>query len=123
MSSKLDDFYLQHEEPVRSTLLALREIILKQDTNIIEVWKYYMPCFCYKGKMFCFLWVNKKTHQPYIEIVDGKRINHPKLISEKRSRMKILLFDAHKDLPVKTISAILKQTVALYQKGLIKTKL
>ena len=28
MSNDLDNFYLQHEEPLQSTLLALREIIL-----------------------------------------------------------------------------------------------
>ncbi|MDP1677309.1 MAG: DUF1801 domain-containing protein [Bacteroidota bacterium] len=122
MPSKVDNFYLNHEEPVCGTLLALREIILKQDKNITEVWKYFMPCFCYKGKMFCFLWVNKKTRQPYIEFVEGKRIDHPKLISEKRSRMKILLFDAEKDLPIRTITAITKQALDLYRKGIIKTK-
>ncbi len=123
MSNDLDNFYLQHEEPLQSTLLALREIILKQDKNITEAWKYKMPCFCYRGKMFCFLWITKKTRQPYLEIVEGKRINHPDLISGKRTRMKILLFDAEKDLPVKTITAILKQALDLYRKGVIKTKM
>ena len=122
MSNDLDNFYLRHDEPVQSTLLALREIILKQDASITEAWKYYMPCFCYKGKMFCFLWVNKKTHQPYIEFVEGKRLTHPKLIAEKRSRMKILLLDAERDLPVKTITAIVKQALDLYRKEIIKTK-
>ncbi len=122
MSDNIDNFYLQHNEPVRSTLLALREIILKQDPNITEAWKYYMPCFCYNGKMFCFLWVNKKTHQPYIEFVEGKRLTHPKLIAEKRSRMKILLFDAEKDLPMKTITAIIKQAIDLYKKEIVKIK-
>ncbi len=73
--------------------------------------------------MFCFLWITKKTRQPYLEIVEGKRINHPDLISGKRTRMKILLFDAEKDLPVKTITAILKQALDLYRKGVIKTKM
>jgi hypothetical protein len=122
MANNFDNFYLQHNEPVRSTLLALREIILQQDKNITEEWKYYMPCFCYNRKMFCFLWVNKKTHQPYIEFVEGKRIDHPKLIAEKRSRMKILQLDAEKDLPVRTIKLILKQALNLYRKGIVKTK-
>lgn len=122
MSNNLENFYLQHNEPARSTLLALREIILKQDPNITEACKYYMPCFCYNGKMFCFLWVNKKTHQPYIEFVEGKRIDHPKLVSEKRSRMKILPLDAEKDLPVRTITSILSHALDLYRNGTIKTK-
>lgn len=115
-----DNFYLRQEEPIKSCLLALREIILSQDKDISNAWKYGMPFFCYKGKMFCYLWVHKKFKQPYIGIVEGKRFDHPKLIIEKRSRMKIMLFDPTKDLPVKTIEGILKQAINLYKKGIIK---
>ncbi len=122
MISDLDNFYLQHTEPVSSCLLALRSIILKQDSNITAEWKYRMPFFCYKGKMFCYLWVHKTSHQPYIGIVEGKRIDHPELIIEKRSRMKIMLFDPNQDLPVYTIKAIIKQALDLYRSGTIKIR-
>src|ERR1700742_975462 len=87
----LENYYQQQEEPTRSCLLAVRTIILKQDKDISASWKYGMPFFCYRGKMFCYLWVHKKTKQPYIGIVEGKRIEHPDLIIEKLSRMKIML--------------------------------
>jgi hypothetical protein len=74
-----------------------------------------MPFYCYKGKMFCYLWVYKKYQQPYIGIVEGKRINHPDLLVEKRTRMKILLIDPSKDLPISKINNILKEVLALYQ--------
>ena len=61
--------------------------------------------------MFCYLWINKKTHRPYIGIVDGRMIAHPLLIIEKRSRMKIILLDAEQDIPVKTIDEILKLAI------------
>ncbi|WP_246104253.1 DUF1801 domain-containing protein [Mucilaginibacter corticis] len=122
MISDLDNFYLQHSEPFNSCLLALRSIILKQDENITAEWKYRMPFFCYKGKMFCYLWVHKTSHQPYIGIVEGKRIDHPGLIIEKRSRMKIMLFDPNQDLPVDTIEAIIKQALDLYRSGTIKIR-
>jgi hypothetical protein len=118
--TQLDNFYLQKEEPVRGCLLALREIILKQDENISASWKYGMPFFCYKGKMFCYLWVHKKLHQPYIGIVEGNRIDHPMLIIEKRARMKIILFEADKDLPIETIEDILQQAIKLYKSGIVK---
>lgn len=63
--------------------------------------------------MFCYLWVHKTLHKPYIGIVEGKRIEHPDLIQEKRARMKIMLFDANADLPVETIKSILKQAILL----------
>ncbi|CAN5874134.1 hypothetical protein BH11BAC7_BH11BAC7_11590 [soil metagenome] len=119
--SELDNFYLQKSEPVKSCLLALRSLILAQDKNITSAWKYGMPFFCYKGKMFCYLWVHKEHLQPYLGIVEGKRIDHPELIAEKRSRMKILLIDAAEDLPVKTIEIILQKAIELYRSGEIKT--
>lgn len=122
MLSNIDNFYFQKEEPLQSCLLALKEIILLQDKNITTAWKYGMPFFCYKGKMFCYLWVHKKTQQPYIGIVEGKYFDHPSLIIEKRSRMKIMLFDAAEELPAKTISQIIKQAIKLYTSGVVKIK-
>jgi hypothetical protein len=121
MLTQLNNFYLQKEEPVKGCLLALREIILKQDKDISAAWKYGMPFFCYMGKMFCcYLWMHKKLHQPYIGIVEGKRFDHPNLIIENRSRMKIMLFEAGQDLPLEAIQAILKQAIDLYKTGVIK---
>ena len=34
MTSDLDNFYLKYEEPTRGCLLALRDIILKQNSQI-----------------------------------------------------------------------------------------
>ncbi|MFC0181523.1 protein of unknown function (DU1801) [Pseudarcicella hirudinis] len=122
MLSAIDDFYLQKDEPVRSCLQALKEIILRQDENITPAWKYGMPFFCYKGKMFCYLWVHKKYHQPYIGIVEGKRFDDPALIVEKRSRMKIMLFDPEIDLPIETIEGILQKALDLYRNGVVALK-
>ena len=110
----IDNWFLQKEEPVKSCLQFLRQHILKQNGLITEAWKYGMPFFCYKGKMVCYLWVHKKHGQPYLGIVEGKSINHPDLIIEKRARMKILLLDPGKDIPVKKINTILKEVLALY---------
>jgi hypothetical protein len=117
-----DHFYLKQEEPIRSCLLALREIILSQDKDIAAAWKYGMPFFCYKGKMFCYLWVHKKYKQPYIGFVEGKHLLHKLLIQEERARMKILLLNPDKDLPVKLIHLLLKQALDLYRSGHISIK-
>lgn len=116
MLNPLDTYYATKEEPVKGCLQFLRTMILQQDPNITEAWKYGMPFFCYKGKMFCYLWLHKKYAQPYIGIVEGKKINHPDLLQEKRARMKILLVDANKDIPAKKIKGILKEALALYKK-------
>lgn len=72
--------------------------------------------------MFCYLWTDKKTHEPYILMVEGKHLDHPLLEQGSRSRMKILRINPDKNLPVKTITLILKSALALYITGVIKSK-
>ncbi|MDF2187701.1 DUF1801 domain-containing protein [Paraflavitalea sp. CAU 1676] len=114
MLRAIDQFFLDKEEPVKSYLLAMRQLLLQFDPHITEEWKYSMPFYYYKGRMFCYLWVHKKYKQPYLGIVEGGRIEHPSLILEKRARMKILLFDMDKDVPVKTVHTILKKARQFY---------
>lgn len=119
MVNDLENFYLRHEEPAQSALLELRKIILRQDKNITEEWKYSMPFFCYRKKMFCYLWIEKKSGDPYIGFVEGNRIEHPALIKGSRMRMKIMPVNPGKDLPVRSINQVMKQALDLYRKGII----
>ena len=95
--------------------MFLRQHIMDFDKGITEAWKYRMPFFYYKGKMFCYLWVHKKNGLPYIGIVEGGKIDHPDLIQESRARMKILLIDLNADLPLDTINTILKTALSFYK--------
>ena len=115
MIREIDNYFLQQSEPTRSYLLALREYIVSFDPDIAEAWKWRMPVYCYKGKMFCYLWVHKKYKQPYLGLVEGNKINHPKLLIEKRARMKILLLDPQKDIPVKTVRSLLVAAIRIYR--------
>jgi Domain of unknown function (DU1801) len=114
MLRDIDNYFDQKDEPVKSCLLFLREHILALDKNITEDWKYRMPFYCYKGKMFCYLWVHKKNGLPYLGIVEGGKIDHADLIQEDRARMKIMFIDPSADLPLETIDAILKMAISLY---------
>ena len=122
MISELSSFYLNKSEPNKSCLLALRDLILNQDSNITETVKYGMPCFCYQKKMFCYLWTDKKTDQPYILLVEGKHLNHPKLEIGTRSRMKIFRINPTKNLPKKEIETVLQEALDLYRNGIINVK-
>jgi len=118
----LDHYYLNQDEPNKSCLLALRSIILKQDPQVSETRKWGMPCFCYGKKMFCYLWTDKNTHEPYLLMVEGKHLQHPDLEEGSRSRMKILRIDPNADLPINTIELILQTALDLYRNGIIKIK-
>ena len=115
MLRPIDNFFLQKEEPAKSCLQFLRMHILGLNGHITESWKYGMPFYYFKGQRFCYLWMHKKFRQPYLGIVEGHKVNHPELVTEKRAKMKILLIDASKNLPLKTINSILKDALALYK--------
>ena len=113
MLRPIDNYFLKQKEPEKSCLLFLRDFILKHDQNISEKWQYGMPFFYYKDKRFCYLWVQKKSGSPYLGFVEGKRMNHPDLLQEKRTRMKILLVDPEENIPVIKIRNILKEAIVL----------
>lgn len=118
----LDAYYLSQEEPNKSCLLALRDLILQQDVVVRETRKYGMPCFCFRHKMFCYLWVNKQTYKPYVLFVEGRYLEHPMLEKGKRSRMKVLNIDPTSDLPIRTIKVLLRSALDLYRKGILKIR-
>lgn len=122
MSEALQSFYLQKDDPLRSCLLSLRDLILQQDADISESLKYGMPFFLYRGKMFCYLWKQQKSGLPYIGFVEGKLLEHPQLVTEKRARMKIFLLDAQIDLPVEVIHTLLTEALDIYRNGIVKIK-
>ncbi|MEL7424073.1 MAG: DUF1801 domain-containing protein [Bacteroidota bacterium] len=122
MLPALEQFYDGQEEPNQSCLLALRSLILQQDEAVNETQKWGMPCFCYRKKMFCFLWVDKDTQKPYLLLVEGNYLDHPQLEQGKRSRMKIFRVNPTEDLPVSTISSLLNTALDLYRTGVIKVK-
>lgn len=122
MIRDIDKYYLNKNEPNRGCLLALRNIILEQDANVTETQKYGMPCFCYKKKMFCYLWTDKKTDEPYLLLVEGKHLHHPGLEQGTRSRMKIFRVNPNTDIPADTVKLLLNKALNLYRDGKIKVR-
>jgi len=113
MLRPIDNYFLQQEEPTGSCLQFLRNYILNTDSNITEQWRYGMPFYYYKKKRICYLWIHKKNRQPYLGIVEGNKIIHPDLVQESRIKMKILLINPCKMIPVNKIKTILKKAIAI----------
>lgn len=120
--STSDNFYLDELDPNKSCLLAMRTILLASDKDVSETRKYGMPCFLYKGKMFCYLWIDKKTKEPYFLFVEGKQLHYPELETGDRARMKILRINPNKDLPIELITNIIQDAINLYRNGEISTQ-
>lgn len=114
-----DSFYQDKEEPNKSCLLILRDVILDLDPNISETRKYGMPCFCYRDKMFVYLWTDKKKKdEPYMLFVEGRLLDHPELETGNRSRMKIFRVNPNKEIPVDTIKILLSQALDISRKSM-----
>jgi len=114
MLNPLDKYYLDKEEPYRSCLQSLREIILAMHPSITEKWRYGMPFFYCNDRMACYLWLDKKNLKPYLGIVEGSRVEFEGLVQGNRKRMKIFMVDPHKNLPVRNIKNILRQMLKVY---------
>ena len=114
MLRPVDLYFESLEEPSRSCMHALRQYLLHFNPSLEEAWKYRMPVYMYKGKMFCYLWTRRHGGQPYLGIVKGMELKHPDLIQEERKRMKIFLVDPDADLPALKIKELLIAAMALY---------
>ena len=114
MTNNLDHFYLNQTEPQRSCFLAMRSLVLNLDDRMIETKAYGMPCFKLGKKVFCYLWKDKQTEDPYFLMAKGNQLEHPALQSGDRKRMKVLPVNPTKDLPLNVIQAVFEQALALY---------
>lgn len=114
MLRDIDNYFLDLPEPSKSCMQALRDYILAYDNNITEAWKYRLPFFLYKRKMFCYFWTDRSTGLPYIGFVEGRKIDHPLLEQGNRKRMKILRINPKEDLPIETIDEIMAIAIKLY---------
>ena len=114
MLNHIEEFYHKQNPTHREILLLLRSLILGLDDHLNEQWKYGAPFFCYNKKMFCYFWIDKKTHAPYIGVVEGGRIDHPLLEKGNRKRMKVLRLNPEEDLPVEGIEEVLREALQYY---------
>ena len=114
MLREIDNYFLNQDEPAQSCLQALRNFVLNFHPEMEEAWRYRMPCYRIKKRPFCYLWTDKKTHEPYILLVRGAQIDHPALSQKKGVKMKRLLVDPNADLPVEDISTVFNLLLELY---------
>jgi hypothetical protein len=119
MENELENFYLRQSEPNQSCFLALRDIILDSNPNITSDWKYKLPFFMYKGKMFCYLWKDKKTNIPYIGIVNGSDIDHPALEAGNRKKMKTLSINPTKDIELEIVLKVLNLSANITEERIL----
>ncbi|NBA88584.1 DUF1801 domain-containing protein [Emticicia sp. CRIBPO] len=120
MLSPIDQYFSEKNEPLKSCLQFLRGFILNYSPDIREEWRYSMPFYTWKTKRFCYLWVHKKYELPYVGFVDGNKMDHSGLLTEKRSRMKIWLVDLNEDVDVEVLKTLLIESISLIHRKVEK---
>ena len=113
MQNNVDHHFNSLPEPDRSCLLFLRKFILDFSDKISEQRKNNTPFYYYDKKSVCFISYHPKTRIIYLSFTNGNKIDHPKLLSEGRKKMKILYIDPSKDIEVKSLRTILKSASTL----------
>lgn len=113
MSSPLESYYAELEEPKRSAFLYIRSHLLS-GADMTESWKWKLPFFDYKGKYFCYLWQDKKSPLPYLAFTQGKKLDHPALHFGERKQIGVILFDPSEDLPIELIDEVVALAKAVY---------
>lgn len=109
----LENFYLRLPENVGSCLLALRVQIKNNYPQLDEVYRYGSPFFKREGQSIFYFWIDKKSGHPYLGFLQGFRMQHPSLISGKRTQVKIFEINPDQDLPLELIFQIVDEALEL----------
>ena len=112
---EVEEYYYDKPEPMQGCLLALKDILLGFNDEIIPLWRYRTPCFSYNSKMFCYIWIDAKTKLPYIGFTNGWKIKHALLTQKEGKRTRVVLIDPKKDIPKEEIDEILEEILKLYE--------
>ncbi|MEQ8240397.1 MAG: DUF1801 domain-containing protein [Cyclobacteriaceae bacterium] len=109
--SPLDEYFETKQEPMKSFLLALKDVILRYDSAMMISWKWRTPFFSFGEKMICYFSIQNKTKRPYLGFGFGSELHHPALLSEGRKMIKVLYFDENEDVDVDLVYEILDEAV------------
>ncbi|MDX1349566.1 MAG: DUF1801 domain-containing protein [Putridiphycobacter sp.] len=114
MLNELESFFRLKPEPQQSCLYFLRSTINSFHPSIRETYKWKLPFYTFEGKMFCYLWIDKKNDYPYVCFTKGADIDHPALIQGERKKMKAFYINPYEDIDLVTLTDLLNKAIALY---------
>lgn len=112
MLNPLENYFLKQPEPQQSCMLFLRKWLMEQGLD--EQYKYMTAMYYFKEKTFCYLSYSSKTNKLYVGFIKGHLMKHAKLMQEGRKQIKVLYLNPEKDLPIKTLTEIVKMAKKLY---------
>jgi hypothetical protein len=113
MLQQPENYFHSLPEPERGCLLFLRDFLLAYPVKLEESWKNHTPFYYCNKKWIGWINYDPKTRGIYISFANGNKMDHPKLVSEGRKKMKILHVDPNRDVDINSLGEILKQVTVL----------
>lgn len=101
MVKTLESYYLSKPEPYQSCLLALRDIILNANSQIIHERKFQIPFFTYKDKKLAYLWLDKKKLK--LGFCLDKSLQEVTPGVKPKDQYESMLIDPNEDIPIEII--------------------
>ena len=113
MATDLQQYYYKQPEPIQGCLLALKDIILGIDKEILHRRKYQIPFFYYKEKSLGFLWVYRKKIM--VGFVTDKSILPHEQELRPKNKVESILLAPNEDIPVEIITKHFARLIELYK--------
>lgn len=101
MNTKLENYYASKPEPYQGCLLALRQIVLGMNAEIVHERKFQIPFFTYKGKKLGYLWLNKKKLM--LGFCIDKSLLHFEEDVRPKDKYESFQIDPEEDIPIEFI--------------------
>lgn len=112
MTNNLDTYYINQKEPFQSCLIALRDIILNVNVEIVPICRFQIPFFAYKELNLAFLWVYRK--KVMMGFVTDRHTFRPIPGIRFKDQMETFLLDPNEDIPIEITNKKLQNQILNY---------
>jgi hypothetical protein len=112
-----DEYIYRQPEKFRSILLHLISVFEREIPELVLLFKWGIPYFYYKKKMFCYLAPNQKKGFVDAGFARGFQLvgNQDYLVGEKRNTVKSLRYFNLEDIDNAILVDVIKEAAALYK--------
>lgn len=111
-----DDYIFQQPEKQQSILLHLISVFERQIPELELLFKWGIPCFYYKKKVFCYL--NSSPKKGFVDagFFKGFQLKHNQdcLVTEKRNTIKSLRYYSLESINNKVLEDVIQEAKTLY---------
>lgn len=112
-----DEYIYRQPEKLRSIMLHLISVFEREIPELVLLFKWGLPYFYYKKKMFCYLAPNHKKGFVDAGFAKGYQLirNQEILVGEKRNTVKSLRYFDLEDIDNAILIDVIKEAATLYK--------